>query len=56
MTRLAPDRWAAIVLFAAAAATPLVVRDRNARPTGTPSDDQDASSIVMWERRRTEAT
>jgi len=27
MTRLAPDRWAAIVLFAAAAVTPLVVRD-----------------------------
>jgi len=27
MTRLAPDRWAAIVLFVAAAATPLVVHD-----------------------------
>jgi branched-chain amino acid transport system permease protein len=27
MTQLAPDRWAAIVLFAAAAVTPLVVRD-----------------------------
>jgi len=27
MTRLAPGRWAAVVLFAAAAATPLVVRD-----------------------------
>jgi len=27
MTRLAPDRWAAIVLFTAAAVTPLVVRD-----------------------------
>jgi branched-chain amino acid transport system permease protein len=28
MTRLAPDRWAAIVLFVAAALTPLVVRDQ----------------------------
>src|SRR2546425_814663 len=27
MTRLAPDRWAAVALFAAAAATPLVTRD-----------------------------
>ena len=27
MTRLAPDRWTAVALFAAAAATPLVTRD-----------------------------